>query len=392
MISLLNHPAAKAATTRLPITADTAGTAAAGAATGSEAFSARLTQACSAEAPSADLLDPGQAGLLPGSAAADLPAGAAPGAEAAPASGAPTPEMLLALLSDTQAAGNPALPDAAQAGAAAAALGAFHSPISDGGTKPPSVPLAAGEVALLPTGARPDAPASALSGLPEPARRQPLSDDPADRLTQASAATESATHARAATEAFADHAASSAGAALSAAAPSAAAAPPMLATLPAARTELQAPATITIGTPVGNPYFSEETAQHVSWLVGNGIEQARINVHPADLGPIEIRISMHNGEAIISFAVTQPETSAAIEDAMPRLREMLAENGISLGQTSVGGEGSDFAAPAGESADDRRLRLASAATLRDEAVAAETPNLAAAQRSAARNGMVDLFA
>ena len=77
---------------------------------------------------------------------------------------------------------------------------------------------------------------------------------------------------------------------------------------------------------------------------------------------------------------------------MPRLREMLAENGISLGQTSVGGEGTGFGAPAGESAADRQLRIDSADRLREEADAADTRTLAAAQRSAARNGMVDLFA
>ncbi len=106
----------------------------------------------------------------------------------------------------------------------------------------------------------------------------------------------------------------------------------------AARSASPAPHTVSVEARVGTPRFLDETAQQVTWLAKNGIEHAEIRVKPAELGPISVRIEMQNNEAVISFAVTQPETRVAVEDALHRLQEMLAESGISMGETSVGGQ------------------------------------------------------
>ena len=95
---------------------------------------------------------------------------------------------------------------------------------------------------------------------------------------------------------------------------------------------------LTVDAPVGSARFADQAAQQVTWMAKNGIEHAEIRVKPAELGPITVRIEMHKNEAIISFAVTQPETRAAVENALHKLQEMLADSGISLGQTSVGGQ------------------------------------------------------
>ena len=100
--------------------------------------------------------------------------------------------------------------------------------------------------------------------------------------------------------------------------------------------EIRSEKAVSVESRVGTPRFADETAQQVTWLAKNGIEHAEIRVKPADLGPILVRIEMQNNEALISFAVTQPETRVAVEDALHRLQEMLAESGISMGETSVG--------------------------------------------------------
>ena len=189
----------------------------------------------------------------------------------------------------------------------------------------------------------------------------------------------------------------------SAASPPPAAAP--AAAAPSAGMMWSAPATTspvavttTIATPVHSPYFAEETAQQVTWLTTHGIKQARINVTPAQLGPIEIRIAIEDGEALINFAVTHPESVAAIEQALPRLREMLAAGGITLGQASVGDEQSRFDGFAGASGDGGagsdaagRHGKGSAHLQRASATTAEgTPPGGSLQRSSSR--LVDLFA
>ena len=164
---------------------------------------------------------------------------------------------------------------------------------------------------------------------------------------------------------------------------------------PAVAPAAPASVAVTIATPVHSPYFAEETAQQVTWLTTHGIEQARIHVTPADLGPIEIRIAIEDGEALINFAVTHPESAAAIEDALPRLREMLAAGGITLGQTSVGDEHSASGAAFGSGDADRET-----AGRRGEGAAFAQRN-AAPERDATRTGaaqpragtrLIDLFA
>lgn len=171
--------------------------------------------------------------------------------------------------------------------------------------------------------------------------------------------------------------------------------PGMMWSAPPGASAAPAPVAVTIATPVHSPYFAEETAQQVTWLTTHGIEQARIHVTPADLGPIEIRIAIEDGEALINFAVTHPESAAAIEDALPRLREMLAASGITLGQTSVGDEHSAFGAAFGSGNGDRetagRRGEAAAFAQRDAAPERDATRTGAVQPRAGTR-LVDLFA
>ena len=157
----------------------------------------------------------------------------------------------------------------------------------------------------------------------------------------------------------------------------------------AMRSSASAPHSIAIDAAVGTPRFTDETAQQVTWMAKNGIEQAEIRVKPAELGPISVKIEMNQGEAIISFAVTQPETRVAVEDALHRLQEMLAESGISLGQTSVGGQ--DFGQTSRDGGAQHRNRITFAGSAASGGTVdslLSVPKL----RSGSGRGMVDTFA
>ncbi|MBL8384071.1 MAG: flagellar hook-length control protein FliK, partial [Burkholderiales bacterium] len=141
-----------------------------------------------------------------------------------------------------------------------------------------------------------------------------------------------------------------------------------------------------VAAPVGSPRFAEEAAQKVTWLVRNGIGEAEIRVKPAELGPIAVRIEMHQNEAIISFAVTQPETRAAVENSLHRLTEMLADSGVALGEANVGGQ--DFTRGSRDGATRSRVTFASEAA---PAAAAGAPAAGVAATPAARS-LIDIFA
>ncbi len=93
-----------------------------------------------------------------------------------------------------------------------------------------------------------------------------------------------------------------------------------------------------IATPVTQPGFGDALGDRVVMLAHQRVVSAQITVTPADLGPVTIGIEMKGQDANLSFTAAHPATRAAIEDALPRLRDMFASNGLNLAQANVGGE------------------------------------------------------
>lgn len=89
-------------------------------------------------------------------------------------------------------------------------------------------------------------------------------------------------------------------------------------------------------TPAPTPQFAQETAQHVAWLVGQGIQKADIQLNPGKLGPIHVEIATHHDRVDVTFAVQHPQTVNALQQTLPQLQHMLAQQGLNLGQASVG--------------------------------------------------------
>lgn len=92
-----------------------------------------------------------------------------------------------------------------------------------------------------------------------------------------------------------------------------------------------------LDTPEWKPAF----AHGVRSLVQDGMSSASLQLNPAELGPVDVRIVMTEQRADISFVVRSAEANQAIQSALPDLREQLARSGIELGQASVGGQRSD---------------------------------------------------
>ncbi len=91
----------------------------------------------------------------------------------------------------------------------------------------------------------------------------------------------------------------------------------------------------TIGVYPGSPDWSNQMTQKVSMMLQGGIQKAEIKLNPAHLGPMEIKLSMSDDRASISFIAQHAPVRDAIEQAMPRLREMLEEQGLGLGDVDV---------------------------------------------------------
>ncbi|MDD5297974.1 MAG: flagellar hook-length control protein FliK [Rhodocyclaceae bacterium] len=102
----------------------------------------------------------------------------------------------------------------------------------------------------------------------------------------------------------------------------------------------EAPTPATVQTPFGAPAWSEEVGKNLVWLAGQEQHKAELVLTPPHLGRIEISITINNDQATASFVSANPAVRDALEQALPHLREMLANAGISLGQASVGADSS----------------------------------------------------
>lgn len=137
--------------------------------------------------------------------------------------------------------------------------------------------------------------------------------------------------------------------------------------------------------PVHSEAWAQEFGEKVVWMARSDQQQAQLSLNPAHLGPLQISLNLEGEQATASFVATTPEVRQAIEDALPRLREMLAGAGISLGQTQVGTQAQQEQAQAWQAP--ARARSGGDAAILE----ADTSKLPATplRRGA---GLVDLFA
>jgi len=91
-----------------------------------------------------------------------------------------------------------------------------------------------------------------------------------------------------------------------------------------------------VAAPIGHPSFGNDLAHRVLLFAGQRVQGAEISVTPGELGPIRVSIDLRGQEAAMQFSAAHPTTRAAIEDALPRLREMLAAQGLQLTHANVG--------------------------------------------------------
>lgn len=80
---------------------------------------------------------------------------------------------------------------------------------------------------------------------------------------------------------------------------------------------------------------SDQMAERVQMMMSKNIKNIDIRLDPPELGRMQIRMNMNGDGATVHFTVANQQARDALEHSMPRLREMLAQQGVQLGDTSV---------------------------------------------------------
>jgi flagellar hook-length control protein FliK len=90
-----------------------------------------------------------------------------------------------------------------------------------------------------------------------------------------------------------------------------------------------------VSAPVGTPAFNDELGGKITWMANQGVQSASLQLSPEHLGPVAVHISVQDGSASVAFNATHADARAALEQALPRLREMFATQGLTLSNASV---------------------------------------------------------
>ncbi|MDR6890169.1 MULTISPECIES: flagellar hook-length control protein FliK [Variovorax] len=104
---------------------------------------------------------------------------------------------------------------------------------------------------------------------------------------------------------------------------------------------------LNVAPPVGSEEWAPAVGHQMLRMNAAGAQVAELNLNPAGLGPLKVTLSMGDNQAQAMFVSAHESVRKAVEAALPQLRASLAEQGISLGQASVGAEAHRFAGQGG---------------------------------------------
>lgn len=79
----------------------------------------------------------------------------------------------------------------------------------------------------------------------------------------------------------------------------------------------------------------EKLSEQVQMMLSKNLKNIDIRLDPPELGRMQIRMSMNGDAASVQFTVANQQARDMVEQAMPRLREMLAQQGIQLSGSTV---------------------------------------------------------
>jgi len=148
-----------------------------------------------------------------------------------------------------------------------------------------------------------------------------------------------------------------------------------LASAPSAQgfTPTVAPTPAALTTPFTSPAWPQQLGQQLVQISQRGGEQhIQMQLNPAELGPLSISLKFGEQGAQAHFLSAHAQVRQVLEQAIPQLREALAEQGISLGETSVGeqrdpdaqsfaqsggGRGAGIGSDSGDDGGDEKLSL-----------------------------------
>lgn len=91
-----------------------------------------------------------------------------------------------------------------------------------------------------------------------------------------------------------------------------------------------------VDVPVGKPGWSSAVVDKLMWFSAQQVSNAELHLNPAELGPLSVRITTHQEQTTVYFTSHHASVRDAVDQALPRLREMFESQGMQLLDAGVG--------------------------------------------------------
>lgn len=86
---------------------------------------------------------------------------------------------------------------------------------------------------------------------------------------------------------------------------------------------------------IHKPEWGNAIGQRITWMIGKQLQGAQLRISPAHLGPVDIKLSIESGVANVNFVSNHQVVRDALEQAVPRLRDMLENQNLELGDVDI---------------------------------------------------------
>ena len=90
-----------------------------------------------------------------------------------------------------------------------------------------------------------------------------------------------------------------------------------------------------VKTPFGQPQWGGAIAERVAFLASQRVTVAEIHLDPPELGPLQLRVTVNQDQASVSFVTQHAAVREALDQSAFRLREMLDSEGLNLVDVDV---------------------------------------------------------
>lgn len=141
-------------------------------------------------------------------------------------------------------------------------------------------------------------------------------------------------------------------------------------------------ATRTLSLPVTHPQWPQAVAEAIVDNAGPDGGRLRLQLHPADLGPVDIALDIQRDRAKVQISALHDTTRTALQQAIPQLTALLAGEGLQLTHADVSSGQPQQQAPQGDASP----------TAANVGTSSSTISTSPSRIIALRNGLIDDYA